>query len=50
MAKYFPPIQTLMQQLLTEQSQANIAENVRVGKIGAMKAQRRLIECSQQEK
>ncbi len=46
MAKYFPKAKMIIEQLLAEHSQPNLAENARTGKVEAMKAQRRLIENS----
>lgn len=49
MAKYFPKMQRMIETVLDEHADSIVSENARVGKIAAMKAQRRLIEASHRE-
>lgn len=48
-AKHCPKVKNLISRLLQEQSCTNLTQNLKNGKVAAMKAQRRLIETSQRQ-
>ena len=49
MVKYYPKYRTLISNLLEASSKDSLNENLRVGRMAAMKARRRLIDVSQRE-
>jgi hypothetical protein len=49
MAKYHPKLRSMISRLLEEELALSVEDNLKVGKVGAMKAQRRLIEARQRE-
>lgn len=49
MVKYYPKYRNLISSLLEESAKDTLNENIRVGRMAAMKARRRLIQASQRE-